>query len=70
MKTYIRYVVTQWVLTIESADQVVYAKPCRRLIEAIDTACSLQLHVDNLNELPLNQYQGGIVCTLNQSSRR
>lgn len=27
-----------------------------RLIEAIETACTLQLHIDNIAELPVSQY--------------
>ncbi len=69
MKAYVRPIMGRWVFTIESTDQVVYSKLCNRLIEAIDTACNLQLHIDNVNELPLNQYQGGLSCTTIHSNK-
>lgn len=51
MKVYIRKHAALWVLSIES-EQVVYtAIECKRLQAALEAACLLQLHVDNLNEL-------------------
>lgn len=55
----IRLIVTQWVLVIEDVHKVYRAWPCNKLIEALDMACVLQLHVDNETELPLRQYSKG-----------
>lgn len=48
-----------WVLCITSGDQVIRAYTVNRLIDALDMACTLQLHVDNEDELPLRQYYKG-----------
>lgn len=56
MKTTIQSILNSWVLTIESDDQIMFARH-GRLIELIDLACTLKLHVDNISTLPLNQYQ-------------
>ncbi len=33
--------------------------PCLRLVTAIDTASMLQVHIGNIADLPLNQYNKG-----------
>lgn len=48
-----------WVLCISFGDRVIRAYTRKRLIDVLDVACKLQLHVDNANELPLNQYLNG-----------
>lgn len=52
-----------WVLCISFGDRVIKAYTRPRLIEVLDVAYVLQLHIDNVDELPLNQYlQGKIKC--------
>lgn len=48
-----------WYLRIESIDSagatvLVTIMPFKRLIEALDAACILQLNIDNEHELPIN----------------
>lgn len=57
MKTTIKTILNAWVLTIESADDKILFARHGRLIELIDLACTLGLHIDNISTLPLNQYQ-------------
>lgn len=45
-----------WFLVMSKDSRVIKFWSFNRLIQAIDTACTLQLHVDNIDELPLNQY--------------
>lgn len=45
-----------WTLTITVKGQLIKSWTFKKLIEALDTACVLQVHVDNADELPLNQY--------------
>jgi hypothetical protein len=57
LKVYIRSIVGVWCLTIETDLQVTKAYTFKTLLEALDVAGALQLHVDNVNDLPLNQYR-------------
>lgn len=45
-----------WVLCLLINDQVIKSYTFDRLIEALDCACLLQIHVSNESDLPLNQY--------------
>lgn len=46
-----------WELNISQENgQVFKTWPVRKLIHAIDLANTLQLHVDNITELPITQY--------------
>ncbi len=45
-----------WALIVQSDSQLLNYFTTARLIEALELACTLQLHVDNTDELPLNQY--------------
>jgi len=57
LKVYIRSIVGVWCLTFETDLQVTKAYTFKTLLEALDVAGALQLHVDNVNDLPLNQYR-------------
>ncbi len=50
-----------WVLLLVNNDHLIKSFTFKRLIDAINTASELQLHVSNIAELPLTQYanQGG-----------
>lgn len=45
-----------WFLMLTKDSQVIKFWSFTKLIYALDTASLLQLHVDNADELPLNQY--------------
>ncbi len=45
-----------WVLRFKLNGQMIKSYTFKRLIEAIDTASVLQLHVSNIDALPLTQY--------------
>lgn len=51
-----------WVLCIASGEHVIISWTFTRLMEAIDMASLLQLHVDNVADLPLEQYLNRGVC--------
>lgn len=46
-----------WFLMIKKDGQVIRFWSFIKLIEAMETACILKLHIDNMSELPLKQYQ-------------
>ena len=53
-----------WYLRIELRDEtdvvtLVNVYPFKRLIEAIELASVLQIHIDNIDTLPLKQYAKG-----------
>lgn len=48
-----------WFLLLSKDSTVIRFWSFNRLIEAIDMASMLQLHVDNVSELPLQQYNQG-----------
>lgn len=45
-----------WFLVMSRDGQVIKFWSFTKLIHALETASLLQLHVDNVNELPLSQY--------------
>jgi hypothetical protein len=45
-----------WVLMFISNDQVNYAYTDKKLINVLDVANSLQVHIDNNLDLPIKQY--------------
>lgn len=51
----------RWALTVNDMNGVIKVWTFRTLIDALNLACALQLHVNNISELPLNQY-GVIKC--------
>ncbi len=61
MNVVISLILGHWVLCISKNDQVIKAYASEKLIDALDLANLLQLHVSNIAELPLTQYanQGG-----------
>lgn len=46
-----------WWLVIGTSDQLLTTIRHERLIDAIETANALQLHITNRNELPISQYK-------------
>lgn len=56
----IEYQYGVWVLWLMRDQHVIKSYTFKRLIQAIDAACALQLHVNNLDELPLKQYANGV----------
>ncbi len=58
-KVYIIQTEAKWSLRIKKGDQVFRVWQFKRLIEAIEMASALQLHIDNIESLPLNQYSKG-----------
>lgn len=56
MRVEINQSIGAWLLVVKHNGIVVKTWSHKRLIEALDTACRLQLHVDNENELPIRQY--------------
>lgn len=50
-QVYIRRILNQFVLTIETTEQIVYAYPAQTVLDVLDVACTMQLHIDNLNDL-------------------
>lgn len=44
-----------WILVIQS-DSTYRIFPHQRLVEALETASTLKVHVDNIDELPVSQY--------------
>lgn len=59
MKVTINQSLNCWVLCISRNEQVLKVYTRKTLVALIDVACVLQLHVDNISELPLTQYLGG-----------
>lgn len=59
MRTVIFKLFNVWVLSVESDEQVYFAYTARTLIQAIGMASDLQLHITNIDQLPLNQYNQG-----------
>lgn len=57
----IREACNTWVLQITCnigmPQEFVTKRVFAKLIEALDAACALQMHVDNNEELPLKQYR-------------
>lgn len=56
MKVFVNKIMSVWVLTFETEDQVVRTIQHRTLIDAINTANILMVHIDNIDQLPLTQY--------------
>ncbi len=57
MKVYINQSMSCWVLCfVDSTGQVTKSFTFNRLIHAIDAACVLKVHINNIAELPLTQY--------------
>lgn len=49
-----------WNLRLTSSEQNVdVLMPFKRLIDALNAACVLKVHVDNADELPIKQYKLG-----------
>lgn len=59
MRVEIVQVLSQWCIVCTFNGQVLWALAADKLIEAIDLANTLQIHVDNIDSLPLNQYSQG-----------
>lgn len=59
MRVQIEQHLNQWCLVCLCNDQVICAFATNKLIEVIDLANQLQLHIDNIDELPLPQYKIG-----------
>ncbi len=59
MKVTIVKILNQWVLSIGTDQQIYKAYTFNKLIDAIDTASCLQIHIDNECELPIKQYGKG-----------
>lgn len=57
MKTTINQALDTWVLCIQTNEQLYKSLTFEKLIDAIDCASMLQLHVDNIDDLPLPQYK-------------
>lgn len=49
-------VLDQWVLVITGNGHLYYSFTAKRLLSCIGVASSLQLHISNIDELPLTQY--------------
>lgn len=60
MKVIIKPWFGEWILCITRDRQVIRSFTAKRLIEVIDVANLLQLHISNIDELPLNQYKQGV----------
>lgn len=45
-----------WVLCFSLNGQVINSYTVKKLLEAIELASVLQVHIDNINDLPLRQY--------------
>lgn len=45
-----------WVLCFSLNDQVINSYTVTKLLDAIELASVLQVHIDNINDLPLRQY--------------
>ncbi len=57
MQVIIKQLYGVWILSVENSEQVIWFYTDRRLISVIDMANTLQLHITNISELPLNQYK-------------
>lgn len=52
----IQRVCNVWTLIVSINDQVILSCTDKRLNRLIDTASALQMHISNIDELPLKQY--------------
>jgi hypothetical protein len=52
----VQRICSTWALIVSIDGQVMFTYTDRQLINVIGMASSLQMHIDNLSELPLNQY--------------